>query len=136
MTRPGICYRELVRQPGTARARLGRWVGGLASGAFLLSLIVVLWVMGRVCIAAKPEGLQKSPRPAFFEGLPPVLNIAHRGASKRAAEHTLEAYELGLRQGADVLELDLRATSDGVLVVAHDARLERTLGLDARVAEV
>lgn len=70
---------------------------------------------------------------AFFTGLPPVLNIAHRGASTAAPEHTLEAYSLALRQGADVLELDVHATLDDVLVVAHDANLERTVGIQARI---
>jgi glycerophosphoryl diester phosphodiesterase len=115
--------------------RLGGWVGGLSLGALLLCIIVVSTVMGRVCMAAKPDGRQKLPSSVFFHGLPSVLNIAHRGASKRAVEHTAEAYEMALREGADVLELDLRATRDGVLLVTHDARLDRTLGLDATVSE-
>jgi glycerophosphoryl diester phosphodiesterase len=73
---------------------------------------------------------------AFFTGLPQVLNIAHRGASSVAPEHTLEAYALALAQGADVLELDVHATKDGVLVVAHDADLERTVGSRALIAEL
>jgi glycerophosphoryl diester phosphodiesterase len=52
--------------------------------------------------------------------------IAHRGASAYAPENTLPSYELALRQGADCIELDLHATSDGVLVCVHDRSLERT----------
>jgi len=55
-----------------------------------------------------------------------MLNIAHRGASGEAPENTLLAFELALRQGADGVEFDVHLSSDGVPVVIHDARLERT----------
>ena len=57
-----------------------------------------------------------------------ILNIAHRGASGHAPEHTIAAYDLALEMGADVIEQDLRVTSDGVLVAMHDTNLERTAG--------
>lgn len=52
--------------------------------------------------------------------------IAHRGASADAPEHTIEAYQLALKQGADYVEPDLQLTKDGILVCLHDATLERT----------
>lgn len=52
--------------------------------------------------------------------------IAHRGASKAAAEHSLEAYEQAIDEGADGLECDVRMTLDGHLVCVHDRRIERT----------
>jgi len=52
--------------------------------------------------------------------------IAHRGASGYAPEHTLLAYDMAVRMGADYIEQDLQMTSDGVLVVMHDADLDRT----------
>lgn len=54
------------------------------------------------------------------------LLIAHRGASAHAPEHTAEAYELAIAQGADFIEPDLQMTRDGVLVALHDSTLERT----------
>ncbi|GAB2998945.1 glycerophosphodiester phosphodiesterase family protein [Saccharothrix stipae] len=54
--------------------------------------------------------------------------VAHRGASTRRPEHTLAAYELALRQGADGLECDVRLTRDGHLVCVHDRRIDRTSG--------
>ncbi|HEV2815308.1 MAG TPA: glycerophosphodiester phosphodiesterase, partial [Solirubrobacteraceae bacterium] len=62
--------------------------------------------------------------------------IAHRGASAHAAEHTLAAYDLAVAQGADVLELDVRETADGRLVVVHDETLLRTAGDPRRVDSV
>ena len=55
-----------------------------------------------------------------------ILNIAHRGASGRAPENTLAAYDLALENGADYIEQDVRLTRDGVLVVLHDESLVRT----------
>jgi glycerophosphoryl diester phosphodiesterase len=49
--------------------------------------------------------------------------IAHRGASRLATENTIEAFELAVGVGADAVELDVRRTADGVLVVHHDARV-------------
>jgi glycerophosphoryl diester phosphodiesterase len=54
-----------------------------------------------------------------------TLVIAHRGASWDAPENTLEAFELAVEQGADYVELDVRALPDGSLVVAHDPLGER-----------
>jgi len=50
--------------------------------------------------------------------------VAHRGACREAQENTLEAFEAAIRQGADMIELDVRATREGRLVVHHDRRLE------------
>jgi glycerophosphoryl diester phosphodiesterase len=49
--------------------------------------------------------------------------IAHRGASKAAPENTIEAFGLAGRLGADAVELDVRRTRDGVLVVHHNPDL-------------
>jgi glycerophosphoryl diester phosphodiesterase len=52
------------------------------------------------------------------------LVLAHRGASKRAAENTVEAFRLARELGADGVELDVRRTADGALVVSHDPVVE------------
>jgi glycerophosphoryl diester phosphodiesterase len=55
-----------------------------------------------------------------------LLVIAHRGASGYRPEHTLEAYRLAIRQGADFIEPDLVATRDGVLVARHENEISGT----------
>lgn len=62
------------------------------------------------------------------------LVIAHRGASAYAPENTLAAFQLAHTQGADMLELDVRCSADGVLVVFHDATTERWNGLPRPVS--
>lgn len=54
-----------------------------------------------------------------------TLVIAHRGASAYAPENTMPAFELAVRQGADMLELDVQRSADGVLVIFHDDTTER-----------
>jgi glycerophosphoryl diester phosphodiesterase len=54
-----------------------------------------------------------------------VLVIAHRGASSELQENTLPAFERAIELGADYVEFDVQASSDGGLVVFHDLRLER-----------
>lgn len=58
------------------------------------------------------------------------VNIAHRGASAYAPEHTLPAYSLAIDMGADFVEQDLQLTKDGVLVCLHDTTLERTTNVE------
>ena len=54
------------------------------------------------------------------------LVIAHRGASGYRPEHTLAAYALGARMGADYVEPDLVSTKDGVLVARHENEISGT----------
>ncbi|MGM0882869.1 MAG: glycerophosphodiester phosphodiesterase [Bacillota bacterium] len=52
--------------------------------------------------------------------------LAHRGASGYAPENTMAAFKLAERLGADFIELDVRMSKDGGLVVIHDKTVDRT----------
>lgn len=56
----------------------------------------------------------------------PIRVIGHRGAAAVAPENTLPSFAHAVEVGADAVELDLHASSDGHLVVIHDPTLERT----------
>jgi glycerophosphoryl diester phosphodiesterase len=62
------------------------------------------------------------------------VNFAHRGASARAPENTLEAFRLAVEAGAGGLELDVRMTRDGEVVVIHDATVDRVTDGSGAVA--
>ena len=63
----------------------------------------------------------------FPRGMPTEpLVIAHRGASGHRPEHTLAAYRLAIRQGADYIEPDLVPTRDGHLVARHENEISGT----------
>ncbi len=56
-----------------------------------------------------------------------VLNIAHRGGIEPGyAENTLAAYRRAISYGVDVIEIDLRGTRDGEVIILHDETLDRT----------
>lgn len=50
--------------------------------------------------------------------------IAHRGASGHLPEHTLEAYQLAIEMGADIIEPDVVLTRDGVPIARHESLLD------------
>lgn len=58
--------------------------------------------------------------------------VAHRGASGYLPEHTLAAYELGIRQGADAFEIDVVMTRDGVLVARHESNIAQSTDIAGR----
>jgi glycerophosphoryl diester phosphodiesterase len=64
-----------------------------------------------------------------------TLIIAHRGASDRAPEETMSAFKLAVQDKADYLEMDLRQTKDGKLVLMHDPSLNRTTNGKGEVSE-
>jgi glycerophosphoryl diester phosphodiesterase len=57
---------------------------------------------------------------------PPVIVIAHRGASGYVPEHTLASYRLAIEMGAHFIEPDLVLTCDGELIARHDNTLDLT----------
>jgi glycerophosphoryl diester phosphodiesterase len=70
----------------------------------------------------------------FFEAERPLV-FAHRGGAALGPENTFAAFDQGMALGADGLELDVRLSRDGVVMVCHDATLERTTNLRGRLAD-
>ncbi|MCK4818446.1 glycerophosphodiester phosphodiesterase, partial [bacterium] len=69
------------------------------------------------------------------ELLPKRGVCAHRGASNTHPENTLSAFREAIRLGAQMIEFDVRRTTDSILVVIHDKTLERTTNGQGKVAE-
>ena len=63
----------------------------------------------------------------FFTANRPLV-FAHRGGCALGPENTLAAFDRGRDAGADGLELDVRLSADGIVVVCHDDTLDRTTG--------
>ncbi len=60
---------------------------------------------------------------------------AHRGSRTRYPENTMGAYRLAVEEGADGIEIDIRTTKDGEIVISHDSSLKRNSGLDINISE-
>ena len=65
-----------------------------------------------------------------------VTITAHRGDCSAAPENTLAAFELAIENGADIIELDVRQTKDGEIVVMHDESLKRVCGVNKKVGKL
>ena len=68
--------------------------------------------------------------------MPDVIAIAHRGDPIGARENTPAAFSSAAALGADWVELDLRLTGDGEVVVLHDQSLQRLWGRDVSVGDL
>ena len=64
------------------------------------------------------------------------LVLGHRGDYSHAPENTLSAFHLALESGADGFELDARLTSDDVVMVLHDATVDRVSNGKGRLAQL
>ena len=89
-----------------------RW---MFSGLLLLAVIAG-------CTAGAAAQGTVSPLPAVRNG---VVVIAHRGNHIKVPENTVASVKEAIRTGADYVEIDLRTTKDGFLVLSHDATVDR-----------
>ena len=84
------------------------------------------WQIG--CIVSRPN------RPFLVSDSP--LGFAHRGGAALFPENTLPAFQHALELGCRYLETDVHLSRDGVIVVAHDERVDRTTDGSGRVSEM
>jgi len=96
-------------------------VAGLAAAAIVFALLT-----------AHPA----ADRAWFRADDPPVLVIAHQGGNQVRPDNTLAAFQYAAELGADVLEMDIHSTADGVLVVIHDDSVDRTTDGTGKVSEM
>lgn len=61
---------------------------------------------------------------------------AHRGSSKNAPENTMSAIQMAMEEMADSAEIDVQLTSDGVVVLGHDASLKRVAGVNRPISSM
>ena len=86
----------------------------------LAAMTVAVVVIGVIWLRARPAANH-----TYFAS-DDFMVIAHRGGRGLGPENTLMAFRLSLAAGADVLEMDVRTTADGHLIVLHDDSLDRT----------
>ncbi len=99
----------------------------------LLSVGIVLAVLYFYFAALHPHEVVADHD--FFDA-PGPWAIAHQGGRRLWPENTLYAFDQAASLGVDVLEMDLRVTSDGELVVIHDATVDSTTEGTGRVDEM
>src|SRR6266568_4664962 len=65
-----------------------------------------------------------------------VVAISHRGEHLHHPENTLPAFEEAIRLGTDFIEVDVRTTADGKLVLSHDGKVDRRTNGQGDVAKM
>jgi glycerophosphoryl diester phosphodiesterase len=63
------------------------------------------------------------------------LKVGHRGARAYEIENTLNSFRKALELGANAVELDVRQSKDGKLILSHDENLKRVFGSDVPVSQ-
>ena len=65
-----------------------------------------------------------------------MMKVGHRGARAYEPENTLRSFQKALDLGVDAVELDVRRTKDGEIVVIHDADVKRTTNGEGLVSDL
>jgi glycerophosphoryl diester phosphodiesterase len=79
--------------------------------------------------------MRRTPNSEIFDP-PRPRAIGHRGSAGTHPENTMPSFRAALDTRVPYIELDIHATSDGVVVVSHDANLSRTCGVDRAIREM
>ena len=103
-------------------------------GYFLLGVFLIL--AGLYSYLAMQTGKTAEARAIFETQRARPLVFAHRGGGGLFPENTLEAFKYSAQMNVYVLELDVRATSDGKLVVLHDSSVDRTTDGQGKVSDL
>ena len=111
------------------RGKLGRFV------LFFLTLAVVLAALLGVGLFYIYD-LVRNGSELSEELLIETEITAHRGSSVTAPENTIPAIEKAMEEMADSVEIDVQMTSDGVIVLGHDASLKRVAGVNRSIASM
>jgi len=96
----------------------------------LTLLVVALFFAIYRLITIKPR-----PYKAYVQTSRPLV-MAHQGGADLAPSNTMAAFRNAAQMGVDVLELDVHTTKDGVVVVIHDATVDRTTNGTGRVHDL
>ena len=86
----------------------------------LQKVFLFCFLFNIVFIVAGQE--QTAPIPVSKNGF---IVISHRGSHLIKPENTIAAFEDAITAGADYVEMDLRTTKDGYLVLCHDENVNR-----------
>ncbi len=97
------------------------------------SLIIVLLLV--YIPASAQQGKMNLPVKLYTDNNDGFVIIGHRGASAYYPENTLSAFIAAYEMGAEMVELDILLTKDGVPVVIHDETLDRTTNGKGKVAD-
>lgn len=83
----------------------------------------------------KPKGMNQMKKSPAYSG---PMRFAHRGLVQYGPENTLPAFEAAIEYGCEGIELDIRLSSDGEVIIVHDDNFRRMTGgiLDKKICDM
>lgn len=110
------------------------------SGNSSVSVKLICIILALIC-SSIPNSFAQSTMSQKYR-LPSLYNddgdgfiiIAHRGASKKYPENTMAAFKAAVKMGAEMIEIDVLLSQDGVPIVFHDSRLNSHTNGKGRVS--
>ena len=116
-------------QYGNRRFHTERWDFGYPAKGSINRKTLVIVLTAAVCVGMfYIYDLVRNGSELSEELLIETEITAHRGSSVTAPENTIPALEAAMEEMADSAEIDVQMTSDGVIVLGHDASLKRVAG--------
>lgn len=104
-------------------------------GAYKTVIKIVIILLGAVIFYSFYD-IVRNGSPLDYMNLDMIHVTSHRGFSAGVPENTLPAIEKAIEEQADYVEVDVRMTKDGELVLLHDDNLKRTTGLNKKIWQV
>lgn len=90
-----------------------------------------LYILSVLCLFFSTSYAQRNVKDILKDFNKPsaenVMVVSHRGDWRNAPENSLQAFQNCINMGVDMVELDLKKTKDGVLVIMHDKTINRTM---------
>ncbi|CAG7818904.1 unnamed protein product [Allacma fusca] len=93
--------------------------------------VVMTYVTATVIFWRNPHLIHRKKRVSFS-----ATHISHRGGSAEGYENTLKNFKKAVENGTNMLELDVRLTRDGQVVVHHDQDLKRSASSPHLISEL
>ena len=105
----------------------------------LFLFLPFLYIFGAFCEQSDPEPDTRAERivkTLHDTSSKSVLVASHRGDWRTFPENSLPAIRSAIDKGVDIIEIDLKMTSDSVLILMHDASIDRTTTGRGRVCDI
>ncbi|XP_054711929.1 lysophospholipase D GDPD1-like [Uloborus diversus] len=104
-----------------------------SSHMFIMHVVATLfggYIASSLILFKFPNLIHKKKKLKFL-----CTHISHRGGAGESLENTIPAFENAIKQGTDMLEVDLHLTKDGKVVVSHDNNLLRVTGVNVNISD-
>ncbi|MEN8117227.1 MAG: glycerophosphodiester phosphodiesterase family protein [Bacteroidota bacterium] len=102
----------------------------------ILFIFLLFWSCNSLTVENNPGDLKQILEEFHNPASQKVLIASHRAANKKYPENSLAAIQYSIETSVDIVEIDIRTTKDGRLVLMHDENIDRTTNGEGKVSDV